>query len=210
MRGIYLNVFADFVMSTSSKRATLIKRLIREQNKKPSEYNTFEDWLPIRNAIQRYLRAGGTGSALDLALEKANEKRKARYEALIGGFKKYRGKRDLKWVELPTLTFTYNALSVKCKPDVGIVDRGTKYFLKLHYGAVAPSNERVAVVAQVMRSAMKGVSAETKFGMLDLRRGTVRARPGSETMADAIEQDAEAFLSYWDRYSKPSSEHGTA
>jgi len=30
----------------------------------------------------------GTGSALDLAVENANEKRKARYEALIGGFKK--------------------------------------------------------------------------------------------------------------------------
>lgn len=205
---IRLGDFADFVLATSSKKATQVKKVIREQQQK-QKYNTFEDWLPVRNAIQAYLRAGATGPQLDAVIERANDQRRPRYEALIGGFREFRGKRALVWVEPSDLVFTHAALSVTCKPDIGVIDRGVRYLLKLHYGQRPPTNERVAVVAQIMRSAMKGAPPDVRFGVLDLRRGKIRARLASAPMAEAIEEEAETFISYWNRY-RPTSGRGIA
>lgn len=167
----------------------------------PSKYNSAEDWLPVRTGIQKYLRGGAHGPELDEVIARANDARRARYEQLVSGFRRYRGRRAIQWFEPPALAFTHGALTVQCKPDLGIRDGNGRYLLKLHYGTTPPSNERVSVVAQVIRSAMRGaVASDMRFGILDLRRGRLRARAGNQAMADAIEEEAETFLSYWKRY----------
>jgi hypothetical protein len=194
---IYLGAFVDFVMATSSKKVTQVKTSIREATRGHRPYNPHEDWRLVRGAIQEYLRNGSDGSELDLVVERAHPDRRTRYEAWVSGFRAVPGRRQFKWVEPPELTFTHGGLTVTCKPDLGFLDKGTRTFVKLHFGGRSPSRERVEVIAQVMRSAMKTGSADVRFGVLDLGRSSVRTPRARSEMAYAIEEQAEAFVRYW-------------
>jgi hypothetical protein len=206
---IYLSAFVDFVLATSSKKATQVKKIIREQKQKQI-YNPHEDWRVVRGAIQDYLRNGSAGDELDRVIERALPERRARYEAMVHGFLSVPRRRQLTWIEPPDLKFTHGGLTVTCKPDLGVLDKGTRNFVKLHYGARSPSRERVDVVAQVMRSAMKGVAPDTMFGVLDLRRSSVRTPRARSDMAYAIEEQAETFVRYWKDYQSGSSSKDVA
>lgn len=201
----FLSVFTDFVLANTSK-VTLVKQAIRDSKQKNHAYNPHEDWRMVRTAIQEFLRNGSTGDELDRVIERAHPDRRARYEKWVRGFRAVRGRRQFKWIEPPKLTFNHAGLTVSCTPDLGFIDQGVRTYVKLNYSGRSPTRQRVAVIGQVMRSAMKGVPADVRFGVLDLVHSSLRTPPAKAEVAYLVKDQAETFVRYWKDHQGGASE----
>jgi len=135
-------------------------------------------------------------------VENAADDRTNRYRRAVNGIIRFRGRRPMDWSDPARMRWTHGGLTVTCNPDLGIIDRGSRYLLRLHYDAAPPTRALVSAHAELMRLA-RGNLQDVQCGLLDVDRSRIRTSSHSGHWEEALQQEADNFMNYWNRRPRP-------
>ena len=170
MPDISLTDFVDFVIKSGTPRITKVKEI-----KSREQYNPAWDyWKQLREGIHDFHQNGARNKhELDDILDRVQDQRKARrYSAHIKAYKQFLGQKRVRWFDPPRDNWTFEYLSVKVNPELGLrIDR-TNFLVKLYFKDESPTKNRLAIVSKMMeivlrRQAPKG----TRMAVLDVANG---------------------------------------
>jgi hypothetical protein len=196
--------FIDFVLASGAGKTSVVRR-IAAQRARPFDPQT-DYWLPLRAATQRYFRGGAAdGQILERAVESAAEDRVRRYRRAADGIVHYRGRREIEWFDPPRLRWNWSGLTVTCNPDLGVVDRDTRYLLRFYYDAATAPRALVSAHAELIYVA-RGSATGVEAGLLDVDRARIRTAQSTARWTETLEQEAENFMNYWNRRRPPQRE----
>jgi hypothetical protein len=196
--------FVDFVLASGATKTSVVRR-IAAQRARPFDPQT-DYWLPLRTAAQRYFRGGAEDDEiLSRAVGNAAQDRVGRYRRATEGILRYRGRRDIDWFDPPRLRWNWAGLIVTCNPDLGVVDRGTRYLLRFYYDAASAPRALVSAHAELIYLA-RGSAAGVEAGLLDVDRFRIRTAQSTTRWTETLEQEAENFVNYWNRRRPPRRE----
>lgn len=199
--------FVAFVLAAGATRPGVIRRIAAQRARPFDPQGDY--WLPLRVVVQQYFRNGaGDAGPLQRVVESVAHDRVPRYRRAVEGILRYRGRWTIGWIEPPQLRWSHSGLVVTCAPDLGLIDRGSRSLVRLYYDDTSPSRSFVSAHAELLRLARGGGQPGLAFGVLDVDRARLRTSEHSVRWVEALEQEAESFMSYWNR--RRSSQQQTA
>jgi hypothetical protein len=172
---VSLTYFVDFVLKSGTPKLTVVRNF-----KDSGEYDPSVDFYKkIREAIVAFHEKSGVVDDLDKILSGlTDEKKKTAYPALVSSYKKFIGKKKLRWFQPPSAAWTAGDLSVSVNPELGLEFDGTRIALKMYFKEEPLQKKRSEIIAHMMNLALSQKSSPgTKFGVLDIRRGKIIEPP---------------------------------
>lgn len=118
MPDISLTDFVDFVIKSGTPKLTKVRSIKNRGDYEPA----MDFWRQLREGIKNFHRARSRHkSELDDIVDSLQNPRKvARYTAAIRGYKKFLGHKNIRWFDPATDDWTYEDLSVKVNPELGL------------------------------------------------------------------------------------------
>lgn len=198
MPDISLTDFVDFVIKSGTPKLTKA----REIKSRPPYEPVMDFWKKLREGIQKFHRGGVTNNAeLDKIVHLLqNPKKRGRYLAAISGYKKFLGRRNLKWFPPASGDWSYKDLFVRINPELGLRIDGERHVVKLYFKDEAPTKNRLEIVSEMMKIVLSGKAKQRmKFGVLDVSKGKLHTQ--TVTIPDLkvlLEGEAAALLRMWE------------
>jgi len=129
-----------------------------------------------------------------------NAKKTGRYSAAVRGYKKFLGRRNIKWFTPLADTWSYDDLSVKVNPELALRIDGERYLVKLYFKDEAPTKNRLEIVSEMMKIVLSGKSPQgTKMAVLDVSKGKLHTQSVTiPQITVLLEGEAAAFLRMWE------------
>lgn len=198
MPDISLTDFVDFVIKSGTPKLTKVREIKNRGDYDPA----WDFWKQLREGIQNFHRAGGKDkTALNDILDtaKKNPKKIGRYSAAIKGYKKFLGQKNVRWFDPPSGDWSYDRLSVKVNPELGLKIDGTRYLVKLYFKDEAPTKNRLEIVSEMMKTVLAEKAQEgTKMAVLDVSNSKLHTQTVPvPQLTVLLEGEAAAFLRMW-------------
>jgi len=191
-----LTDFVDFVIKSGTPRITKVRQI-----KTRGDYDPAADfWKPLREAIQTLHRQGEDKSVLDRMLaDLTDQKKKTAYPPLVKAYKKFIGAKDIEWFDPPGATWTYQQLSVRVNPELGVRIGDAPHVIKLYFKREPLSKRRVEAILYLMACTLLGPShAKRVIGVLDVPQARLIAPTIAVPNLDLLLQsEAAAFVEIW-------------
>jgi hypothetical protein len=158
-------------------------------------------WKQLREGIQSFHRAGGKNKAgLDDILKSVNNSKKiGRYSAAINGYKRFLGRRNIQWFDPLSGDWSYEGLSVKVNPELGLCIDGDRYLIKLYFKTEEPTKNRVQIVLEMMKTVLSAeVQQGAQMAVLDISNGRLLTQTAAiPQLIVLLEGEAAGFLRIW-------------
>ena len=91
------------------------------------------------------------------------------YLAMIAGYKKFLGAKDISWFIPKRSVWKHGNLEVAVNPELGLIWGEERFLVKLYMKADKPSKDRVICVLALMHETLK--AQKCQVGLLDVRNG---------------------------------------
>ena len=190
MPTISLTDFVDFAIAAGPSQLTKVREIANRGGYDPK----FDFWKQLREGIRK-LHENGT--KLDPVLVGLTDPKKIkRYPAAVKAYKKFLGKKSLGWFEPPSGLWTYEGLTVKVNPELGLEIGGQKVAAKLYFKDERPTRQRLRVVFELMRSSLD-LNEGTVPGVIDVGSSRLIPPTSSEGLSVLLEAQALAFMHLW-------------
>ena len=198
MPDISLTDFVDFVIKSGTPKLTKVRAI-----KNRPEYEPAMDyWRQLREGIKDFHRAGGGDkSDLDDIVDTLqNSKKIARYTATIRGYKKFLGRKNIRWFTPATGDWSHDELCVKVNPELGLRIDGDRHLVKLYFKDDLLSKNRVEIVSKMMKIVLSGKAPQgTRMAVLDVSQGKLYTQTVAiPQLTVLLEGEAAAFLQIWE------------
>jgi hypothetical protein len=187
---ISLTQFVDFVIVAGSPKVTKVREI-----KYQGDYNPATDfWRALRDS----LREQPNGETLsDLLVEITDPKKVKRYPGAISGYKKFVGRTERQWFIPRPENWTYAGLEVRVNPEIGFVQDGERYIVKLYFKDDEPTKRRLEVVFEMMRETLSGEPG-SRMAVLDVSKGRlIKANAQSARIGPLLRGEALNFMEIW-------------
>lgn len=194
---ISLTDFVDFVSKSGTPKQTKVAEV-----KSRNDYHPALDfWKPLRDGIVEHHRAGKSAKDLDKILSAVTDKRKLdRYRECLAGYKKFLGKKTVKWFEPERKTEKLSSLEIIVNPELGLTIDGTSYILKLYFKQEPISKLRMDLIQFFMQHSLgKSVRKGIQFAVVDVQRGKMFSqKPVSRNYLPLLTGEAASFAAIWE------------
>lgn len=198
MPEISLTDFVDFVIKSGTPKLTKVRAIKNRPDYEPA----IDFWKQLREGLQAFHRTGGGDKAeLDNIVSSLDNTRKiGRYSAAISGYKKFLGRKNIRWFRPPSDTWAFGDLAVKVNPELGLRIDGERHLVKLYFKDEAPTKNRLEVVSEMMRLVLSAKTApNTKMAVLDVSKGKLYVQTiAIPQLGVLLEGEAAAFLRMWE------------
>lgn len=166
MPRISLTDLVDIVSKAGGPKATKVAQV-----KNRDEYLPGTDFYKqFRDGVVAIHKSRGSRADLSGILSAVVEKvRLSNYPAIIQGYKKWWGKKDLVWFQPPSEIFSRDGVDVSINPELGLVINGERHLIKLYLKAEKLSKNRADLITGLMEVALGGKSPGVVMGVLDVR-----------------------------------------
>jgi len=166
MPRISLTDLVDIVSKSGSPKATKVSQV-----KNRDEYQPGTDFYKqFRDGLVGIHKAGGSRNELAGILQGVSEKnRLSNYPAAITGYKKWWGKKELKWFQPPNELFSGSGVDVSINPELGLLINGERHLVKLYLKADKLTKARADLITGLMEEALGVASKDAKMSVLDVR-----------------------------------------
>ena len=197
MPEISLTDFVDFVIKAGTPKLTKVREV---KNRKPYE-PAFDFWKRLREGIADFHRNGGTDkSRLDDIVDTLTDRKKVnRYPAALAAYKRFLGRKKVKWFDPKRGVWSHGGLDVRVNPELGLEIDGTLYVVKLYFKDESPSKNRVDVVLAMLEDVV-GTQAPkgSVMAVLDIANAKLLCPPNPEPKLMALMQgEARSFVEIW-------------
>lgn len=189
--------FVDFYLKVGEARATHVRQVKERGPYEPA----FDFYKRLREGILEYHAGGQPFSYLqNLAASQTDEKKATAYPEVVAGYKKFIGNKKIQFFDPPASVWTYDQLSVRINPELGLIYDKQAYVVKLFFKESPKiTKPRTAGLAHLMyRQLASECPGGTKMAILDVRNGKLHAPTVPTATLDALIQgEAASFLAMW-------------
>ncbi len=188
---VSLTTFVDFASKSGTPKITVVRRFKRGDAYRPA----FDFYKPIRDAIVEVHRRGKPRKSLDALVDGLRDPRKLEpFRAVVRGHRRFMRRHAASWFDPPKGTWSHGGIVVQVNPELGLEIAGVRHVVKLYFKADRLPKRNVATIARLMEKALADGSDRARFGVLDVRRGTLHESGGSMPGIDALlESEAASF-----------------
>ncbi|RPD43764.1 hypothetical protein DNI29_23175 [Hymenobacter sediminis] len=193
---ISLTDFIDFAISSGAKRITKVRELMNRGAYGPEK----DFYRHLREGLADWHRAGGTLAELRALAQHPNPDKAQIYAAMVQGYAKFIGRRNCVWLPAPRAQWQHRELTVRLNPEFYALldDQPTLAKLYLRKGERPTRDKTCAVVNLLEEELHAQVEPNTKFGVLDVQRGTFLSRDSRHhDLRALLRAEAETFISLW-------------
>ena len=198
MPKISMTTFVDFVTKSGTPRLTVLRKAKSEYE---LEYSPARDFYKaLRESIVEMHENQTNIDNLDSVMEGLTDQRKLRpYQECVAGYRKWCGRKEIKWVKSFVAHWTRGHLAVRVNPELGVSIDGKMHFVKLYFKPEKLSKPRIETMFCLLAQSLPNEFSESRVGILEVRRGVLhgpnRNIPDIETLLDG---EAAAFQTMWD------------
>lgn len=185
MPRISLTDFVDIVSAAGTPKATKIKQI----KERPPYHPAFDFYKRFREDVVGIHKVGEKRARLDVILSNLTDAKTAKvYPALIAGYKKWWGRKQLEWVTPPAETFRHQGIDVSVNPELGLQINGELHVIKLYLKASKLTRNRIDVILHLMETTLPPDDFPV-MGVLDARNAKLhvsnKTNPQLGAMVDA-------------------------
>lgn len=168
---VSLTKFVDFATKPGEQQLTVVRE-VRRQHATPYEPPP-DIYKQFRDAVKRMHRAGREKSYLDdVAGRQTEPSRVKHYPFLVGGYKKFLGRKQVEWFDPPSAVWLREDLRVNVRPELGLVTDGHRTLVKLWLkDGDGLNKKRAELIVHLMGEAYDQLTDETRMCVLDVRKG---------------------------------------
>jgi len=198
MPRISLTDFVDFVVKSGTPKLTKVREL-----KNRGDYDPATDfWKPLRKAIIDYHKSGGDKRQLDAILSKISDpKKQNRYPSAVAGYKKFIGRKIVKWFDPPKHLWTRSGLDVRVNPELGLEYNSQRHIIKLYFKDEKPNKQKFDVVLAMMEEALRSkLKAGDTLAILDVSNSKLHTSSGPQpSLTPLLVGEAAGFVATWNQ-----------
>ncbi len=199
MPQISLTTFVDYVNTVGTPRMTVVKNAKTMYGRGYSPEIDF--WRGLRNRIIKMHTKGRDKSDLDSLTRHLKDKKKAvRYPLAIRGYKRWLGKKEIRWFSPKSLLWEEDDLEVKVNPELGLTINGKKYLIKLYFKGKDLAKKRADTMLCLMEQTVCQECVGAIPAIVDVQKGKLlaptRAIPDINVL---LVGEAAGFCAMWRR-----------
>lgn len=167
---ISLTEFVDFVAKSGTPKLTVVKQ-VKERHGIGYDPR-FDFYKPLREGIVALHKAGKSKKDFDsLAKGLSDKKKQTAFPDIVKGYKKFLGNKSVKWFKPASQPWTYQGLSVRVNPEVGLEYAGARHAIKLYFKSEKLSKLRMDAINELMHHSLGVGKKSPEFCILDIRNG---------------------------------------
>lgn len=194
---ISLTDFIDFVNKTGNQKLTQVRKV-----KNRPEYEPFADFYkPLREKIQFIHKNKLAKEELDEILNSlTDDKKRANYPDLINGYKKFWGRKKIKWFKPPFKNWKIGELEIRINPELGLEYNGQFYVIKLFFKDDKIQKSQFDQIITLMEYQLRSKvnEPEIKFALLDIRKSKLYPqKDDSKELVPLLLGEAKSFVEIW-------------
>ncbi len=197
MPHISLTEFVDFVAKSGTPKLTHV-RTVKQHHLTGYDPRT-DFYKSFRDGLISYHKYGQSKPALDqLVANQSDVKKQTTYPELLKGYKKFLGRKSLRWFAPPHKDWTLSGLTISINPELGLDINGTRHAIKLYFKAEKLTKLRMDAVTQLMHNVLYDCPTSTKFSILDVRNGKLLSCPVPQpSLMPLLEGEALSFAAMY-------------
>jgi len=174
---ISLTEFVDFVSTSGTPKLTVVRRVKQRHREQYDPQTDF--YKRFRDAVLQMHKHNRPKDVLDQMLNGLTDKKKqTAYPALVTGYKKFLGRKDVSWSRPPRVNWVHDELAVSVNPEIGLRINGERQVIKLYMKEPKLTKLRTDIVTHLMLTELQAMASSAQFGILDVRNG--RLIPASD------------------------------
>jgi hypothetical protein len=129
---ISLTSFVDFATKSGMAQITKTREILKQEQEGYAPYSDF--YKKVREGIISYHQSGGGDKKqLDgLCRNLSDERKRLHFEAIVKGYKRFLGRKEIEWFDPPSSPWTVGNLTVRVNPELGLVLKGRPTVVKLY------------------------------------------------------------------------------
>jgi len=192
-----LTRFLDFTLKNGTPKITSLR-----ETKKQSieEYSTAKDYYKqIRDAIVKYHKNDTPYSHVEaLATSITNKSKQENYPLIAHGYKKFLGKKQIRWFKPPQQDWSANGVSVSVNPELGLEFNGRRHVIKMYFKADPLRKQEVKAILSLMDAVLQTPKNSFTMGVLDVRNGKLHTdEPPDPTLLALMNGETAAIAAMW-------------
>lgn len=199
---ISLNDFVGFLNKTGKHRQSHIKQI----KNRPDYEKNFDFYAPFREAVQDLHKKELDKEILDKLLKNLTDKKKqTNYPSLVDGYKKFLGRKNLKWFKPPKKDWNIGDISIRINPELGLEYKNKFYVIKLYLKEDTIRKDQIDQILSLMEMQLRSkvVEPEIQFAFLNVRKSKLYIFDDKsfEEIKGSVSIEARAFNEYWKKIS---------
>ncbi len=197
---ITLTEFLNFVNKSGTAKGTVVKTAKKRREIEDNPYTT-DYWYSLRNRIIEFHKKNKDISFIDDIINYISDDKKTNYTALINGYKKFLGKKKIKYITPIRKTWTIGDISIILNPELILEINKKILIIKLFMSAKESMDRKHAdliltLLEHEMRSKVGG--DEPIFAVLDVRKGKLFEQNKKESsLYFLLKGEARSFETQW-------------
>lgn len=197
---ITLTEFVNFVSKSGSAKISVVKAAKKRREMEDNPYCT-DYWYMLRNRIVEFHKKDKTIDFLDELLRLIPDNKKENYDALINGYKKFLGKKKVKYITPIRKTWVIGDISIALNPELVLEMNKKIYVIKLYMSVQESMNQKLtdlitSLLEHEMRAKVGG--DEPIFTVLDVRNGRLyKQKKRDSSLYALLKGEARSFETQW-------------
>lgn len=196
MPQISLTDFVDIVAKSGRPKATKV----RQVKERPEYEPALDFYKPLRDHLAEVHRTGGSKAEVsEVVVSLTDPKKIKNYPALVDGYKKWWGKKELVWFNPPRAAYSSGGFDIMVNPELGLVVNGERHVIKLFLKNEALTKFRTEVIIDLMEFQLRPkVHPTDKFAVLDIRESKLFSEgPHSPESMPMVNAEIAYIASIW-------------
>ena len=190
--------FINYINASGAAKITVVSN-VKEKHENDDDF-PYDYWAEFRRALVRTLKKNGSKEDLKEVIEKVKDENRPNHQAMVNGFIKFWGRKDLEWIQPIKRVYGIKGLKISINPEIGLRYNGIDYYIKLFLRSNEVLNRRHAdVVTNLMELGLrKKVGDDIVLAVLDVKQGRLFESRGINPKYSLLLQgEASSFLNIW-------------
>lgn len=195
MPQISLTDFVDLVSKSGRPKATKVIQL----KERPEYEPAFDFYKPLREWIVSTHQANGNKQQLDVLLTRVFDTKKlTNYPELIGGYKKWWGRKSITWFDPSRTNYSSSGCDILINPELGLEVNGQAHVIKLYFKSDALSSFQAEIITGLMEHTLRTEHNKVTFAVLDVRNSKLFVNaPGHRPHMPMVDAELAYIASIW-------------
>ncbi len=192
-----MTTFVDFVQAGGTARISSVRKA-KEMYETPYQ-PPFDFYKQLRERIGTMQEKGEPASVLDVFVAGVtNERKDQKYQDCVAAYKKWFGRKKIKWIGTLSENWTSGDLTVRVNPELGLSINGTNYIIKLYFKQQPAAKTKLDVMLHLLQVGLPVLPTPAIPAILDVPRGKLIEPTGHKPGLDALlAGEAAAFSTMW-------------
>lgn len=196
MPQISLTDFVDIVSKAGRPKATKVRQ-VRER---PEYEPAFDFYKSFREHIIENHRRGGTKASVSDVLRTLSDQKKINsYTELANAYRKWWGRKELKWFTPPRDLYSANGIEVILNPELGLEINGKRHIIKMYLKNDPLTTFKTELIIDLLEQQLRNnTNTVDHFAVLDIRRSKLFSEPPhTPTSIPIINAEISYISSIW-------------